>query len=275
MPTYKGVEVWLEDSEKRKLNHEHVAIDLVNDNPVTLKARTKMHRDELYTVHCLTPISIFCDVFVTVRSGVRQCAARFHIEKSLSISDNALGSSEGHTEYKYKDMGLRAPKRCFQQGKLATVEVEIRRTAPIIKEEPTEDHAVDEDEQDALVFSMIDDFDRPPWLLFVFDVTAKGPPNGFITPNAPQVAKQVLRKVHRKQASSTGGIPSTRSTCPSDETPRPDQNLPDIPRASSSLQREYEKEEAEERRLLEILLARLDAKRTSNMELRRLLGETA
>lgn len=45
MPTYKGVEVWMEDSEHRKLNYQEVTINLVDDRTVTVK--TEMMRDEV------------------------------------------------------------------------------------------------------------------------------------------------------------------------------------------------------------------------------------
>ena len=45
MPTYKGVEVWTEDSEHRKINHQEVKIDLVDDRTVTVK--TEMLRNEV------------------------------------------------------------------------------------------------------------------------------------------------------------------------------------------------------------------------------------
>lgn len=45
MPTYKGVEVWIEDSQHRKLNRQEVSIDLVDDRTVT--AKTKMSKDEV------------------------------------------------------------------------------------------------------------------------------------------------------------------------------------------------------------------------------------
>lgn len=62
---------------------------------------------------------------------------------------------------------------CNLVGKLATVEVEIRRIGEIIKGELWEESEDDEDEEVAIEFSMIDDFSQPPWLVFHFDINAK------------------------------------------------------------------------------------------------------
>lgn len=45
MPTYKGVEVWIEDSEYRKISHQEVTISLVDDRTITVK--TEMSRGEV------------------------------------------------------------------------------------------------------------------------------------------------------------------------------------------------------------------------------------
>lgn len=45
MSTYKSVEVWMEDSEYRKVNLQEVSIDLVDDR--TINAKTEMLRDEV------------------------------------------------------------------------------------------------------------------------------------------------------------------------------------------------------------------------------------
>lgn len=71
---------------------------------------------QLYTVHCRSPISVFCEVFVITASRVRKRAARFHLDKSLAISKDASGSSVDHTEGLYKHHGLRTPKKQFRQG---------------------------------------------------------------------------------------------------------------------------------------------------------------
>ena len=45
MPVFKGVEVWIEDSQHRKLHYQEVSINLVDDRTVTVK--TEMFRDEV------------------------------------------------------------------------------------------------------------------------------------------------------------------------------------------------------------------------------------
>lgn len=45
MAAFKSVEVWMEDSEHRKLDHQEVSVDLVDDRTVT--AKTEMLRDEV------------------------------------------------------------------------------------------------------------------------------------------------------------------------------------------------------------------------------------
>ena len=52
MPTYKGVEVWIEDSEHRKLNHQEVTINLVESDDRTVTIRIEMLRDEVGASVC-------------------------------------------------------------------------------------------------------------------------------------------------------------------------------------------------------------------------------
>ena len=78
---------------------------------------------QLYTVHCLSPISVFCDVFVIAPFPSRKRAARFHVDKSLAISNNASGSSVDHTEGQYKVNGLRTSKRQLKRGEYIPVPI--------------------------------------------------------------------------------------------------------------------------------------------------------
>ncbi|KAG8214042.1 hypothetical protein J3R82DRAFT_10799 [Butyriboletus roseoflavus] len=298
MPTYKGVEVWIEDAGYRKLNHQEVNIDLVDDRTVTVKV--EMLRNELFTIHCASPTPVFCDVFVITASLSRNRAARFHLDESLTASNNASASSVNHTEGQYKDHGLRTSKRQSKFGKLGTVEVEIRRIGEIIKGEPGEECGVDGGEELATEFSMIDDFDQPPWLIFHFDIGVKESLLAVLAPAAEHIRRHVPHRMAESQShatsgtrnspriSSTGGSSNTTcrgagSECLHNSRKRrrvPDDgdgaaNVGEMKGANSDqLYEEYQKEEAEELRLIQKLQERVQLKKTRNMELRRLLGET-
>ncbi|KAH0827976.1 hypothetical protein J3R83DRAFT_3615 [Lanmaoa asiatica] len=245
MPTYRGIEVWIEDSEYRKLNHQEVTINLVDDRTVTVK--TEMSRDEFYTIHCLSPISIFCDVFVATGSSRRR-AARFYLDKSLAISKKVSGSSADHTEGWFRDHGLRTPKRQLKNsgeynpipnltltrgarrlcnlvgGGLGSVEVEIRRIGEIIKGEPREEYEVDGDEEVATEFCMVDDFDQPPWLVFHFDITVKEslavPASTVNHIKRRRVSDRTLKNKNQSQASRGSKRRTPSAEGPSNETSR-------------------------------------------------------
>jgi len=254
---------------------------------------------QLYTVHCLSPISVFCDVFVTTASRVRKSAAKFYLDKNLAVSENASGSSTDHTLDQFIERGLRTPKRQFQDGnlKLSVVEVEIRRIGGIIKGELREECEADEDEGVATDFIMIDAPDQLPWLVFRFDISVK---ESLAVPASTEeyIRRRAPRKTLTNQSQAMGrGQPIASSTGSSNKTSREtgyesfrrskkrrmdgSANVGEDPiytNLNSDLllvQQEYQKEEAEERRLLRKLQERLQTKKTRNMELRRLLGETA
>ncbi|KAF8557613.1 hypothetical protein OG21DRAFT_1505110 [Imleria badia] len=285
MPTYEGVDVWIEDSEHRKLNHQEVTINLVDSDDRTVTVKIEMLRDELYTVHCLSPISVLCDVFVTGSSGVRKSAARFYLDKSLAVSKNVSGSSTDHTVQQFREHGLRTQKRAFKQGKLGTVEVEIRRIGEIIKGEPREEYETDED---ARVFIMIDEPHEPPWLIFRFDIRKKDLPAVPASTAGHNTRGRASRRMFTNQSQATGSRNETPREMGDECLPNPKKRPREydvhdessgvgenpIYTNSDLLQQEYQKEEAEEQRLLQKLQERLQSKKTRNVELRRLLGET-
>lgn len=180
---------------------------------------------QLYTVHCLSPISVFCDVFVTTASRVRKSAAKFYLDKNLAVSENASGSSVDHMLGQFIERGLRTPKRQFQDGeqisvptdpqsagtlctlagnlKLSVVEVEIRRIGGIIKGEPREECEDDEDQGVATDFIMIDAPDQPPWLVFRFDISVK---ESLAVPasTAEYIRRRAPRKTLMNQSQATG-----------------------------------------------------------------------
>lgn len=47
MPAYKSVEVWIEDSTHRKLDHQELTINLVDQGDRTVTAKIEMPRDEV------------------------------------------------------------------------------------------------------------------------------------------------------------------------------------------------------------------------------------
>lgn len=102
---------------------------------VSVNLRVTPRRDpkvQLYTVHCLSPISVFCDVFVTNAYGFRKRAARFHLDKSLAISNNASGSSANHTEGEFISHGLRTPKRQSKYSEYIPVPISSSQCRNII-----------------------------------------------------------------------------------------------------------------------------------------------
>ncbi|KAG6375473.1 hypothetical protein JVT61DRAFT_3031 [Boletus reticuloceps] len=193
MPTYKGIEVWIEDSKHRKIDYQEVSINLVDSDDPMVTVKTEMPRDELYTVHCQSPVSALCDVFVIAASQIRKNAARFYLDGSLAISENVTNSSINHNIDQFREYGLRTPKRQFQQGKLGTVEVEIRRIGEIIIGGPGEEAGVD--------FVMVDEPNQPPWLVFRFEIRAKGLPAAS-APTTKPTRKYAPRKM--KQIQATG-----------------------------------------------------------------------
>ncbi|KAF8134543.1 hypothetical protein EV363DRAFT_1160551 [Boletus edulis] len=271
MPSYKGIEVWIEDSEHQKIDYQEVSINLVDSDDQTVTAKTELPRNELYTVHCQSPmaVSILCDVFVIAASQLRKSAARFYLDGSLAVSENVTNSSINRNVDSFREYGLRTPKRQFQQGKLGTVEVEIRRIGEIVKGGPGGEAGVD--------FVMVDEPNQPPWLVFRFEIRVKGL-QAASAPTAKPTRKYAPRKM--KQIQATGERPNKATPRYSHSPKKHPRDHDESSSASGSninsdlLRQEYQEEEAEECRLLQKLQERLQNKRARNDELRRLLGET-
>lgn len=121
-----------------------------------------------------------------------------------------------HVEGGFRDHGLRTPKRTFEKGeynplttrklctlvgKLGSVEVEIRRIGETLKGEQCE---ADGGEVGAIEFSMIDDFDQPPWLVFRFDIGVKES-QAAPASTAEHIRRRVPHRILKNRSQATSG----------------------------------------------------------------------
>ncbi|KIJ67760.1 hypothetical protein HYDPIDRAFT_165595 [Hydnomerulius pinastri MD-312] len=282
MLTYRNVEVWIEDADGRKLPHrEPIKIDLIDDS---ISANIKLSRNTTYSVHCRSPLSLFCDIYIVRLHGARLRGARFYVDK------NGPGSSENNAEGRFQGSGLRTAGGKYKGGSLGSVEVEIRRVKDIIKVEHQPDPEQEGNDGEKMDLVMIDDFNEKPWLVVRFDFW-----HGGSTPASTtgQTGQDREGKKSRRRGLAAGSGPSSE---PHERVAQPRYEFRGQKRAreddsqdaaeeepveagdseADRLRQEFEREEAEGKRLLCKLQRwqeRLRAKRMKNLQMRRMLGE--